>query len=63
MFIFVAYELVHSSERRVIAAFCMNVCYALGGSLASLVAYLLPHWNWQFWMFAALQILCLPLLW
>ena len=44
-FVFSAQELVFTSEKRVVAAFCLNTMFAAGGAAASLVAYLVQDWS------------------
>ena len=57
-----AQELVVDTSKRSLAAFSVNVAYALGGICMSPIAYLVQDWNWLYRVMAIINGLYLPVM-
>jgi len=63
LFKILAQELVTSRDKRALASFCMNSAFCGGGMAVSLIAYLVPDWDWIYRILAIIGGLCFPILW
>ena len=55
--------MVDGSDKRSLAAFCGNAYFGVGSMSMSLIAFIVPDWEWIYRAFAIIAALYFPILW